>query len=122
VLFQPCIKGAKAGIPTSESPILMYCQRFDAKAIQSPGGERRYEPSQNSGLYRLRRAIYSGSDERVGDIVPVTQIRTDVEVAAAFGAKIPSGINCYNALETLKDFNLNHFCSREVFYRFHVLD
>jgi hypothetical protein len=79
-----------------------------------------YAPDKKSGLYRLRRDVLS-DNSRIGGVVPLTQIRSDVEVVPAFArSQIPlSELNRYTVMEDSEHFNLNHYCTREVFYRFY---
>jgi len=79
------------------------------------------EPSSNGmGLYKLKRARRKDKS-RMGDIVPLERIRTDIEVVPAFG-KIDeawdSDLTSFNSMKRFTSFYLNHFCDDEVFYMF----
>ena len=76
--------------------------------------------SNGMGLYRLKRARRRDKS-RLGDIVPLASIRTDIEVVPRFGNikdPFPREVNCRNSMELSNDFYLNHFCDMEVFYMF----
>jgi hypothetical protein len=80
-------------------------------------------PESNAlGLYRLKRARRRDKKSRVGDIVPLANIRTDIEVVPQFGSPkdvIPGNLTSHTSMKWSSSFYLNHHCDAEVFYMFY---
>jgi hypothetical protein len=90
---------------------LMYAQRFDV--VRQSTSETGCELS--SGMYVLKRAMRSNST-RLGDVVEADRIRAPVEVIARIGEKADRRFTLYNSLECAKEFRLNKYSSKELFW------
>jgi hypothetical protein len=66
-------------------------------------------------MYVLKRAVRSSGD-RMGDIVPVTEIRAYANLVPRFGAAADSRLTMFNALEHSREFFLNKFFDKNIFY------
>lgn len=66
-------------------------------------------------MYVLKRAVRSSAD-RMGDIIPLTQIRAFANLVPRFGATADSRLTMFNALEHSRDFFLNQFFDKSIYY------
>ena len=75
-------------------------------------------PDPATGMWVLRRK-YDQRGKQLGEIVPVKQIYTDVEIAPRFRDREDDWTS-YTATASSKIVYLNHYCDREVFYKFEL--
>ena len=71
-------------------------------------------PDPNTGLYLLKRAVRS-TGEVLGDIVPLDQLRSLVDVAPRFGEEADPGLTNSNSIVFAKEFWLNKYFNKELF-------
>ncbi|KAF5321441.1 hypothetical protein D9619_000085 [Psilocybe cf. subviscida] len=98
---------------------LAYVQRFDIvpqinKSVSGSVTQRGPYPEPDSSLYLLKRA-HRTCGSRIGDIVPVRQIRELVELIPRFGEKADRRYTCFNSLEFSSEFWLNKYFNKELF-------
>lgn len=98
---------------------LAYVQRFDIvpqinESVSGSTTRRGLYPEPDSSLYLLKRA-HRTSGDRIGDIVPIRQIRDLVELIPRFGKKANRRYTCYNSLEFASEFWLNKYFNKELF-------
>jgi hypothetical protein len=86
---------------------LAYVQRFDFVPQANP------DPA--SSLYLLRRSTRTDGS-RLGDIVPLTQLRARVDLTPHFGAKADTRITKENCMEYSSQFWLNKYFEKELFF------
>lgn len=97
-------------------------QAFEATSLQKgSNGSIQPVPNDVNGMYQLKRAHHL-DNTRIGDIVSLTSIQTDVEVAPKFGREASKELKSNNVMEKSQSFQLNHFCDREIFYMFHTFN
>lgn len=104
-------------------PYLAYVQPFEVVRQANPSHPQTKGifPVPSHGMYALRRA-HLETGERDGHVIPLTSIRTDIEVTAKFSERpTDQSLNCYNILEKSNGFLLNHFCDKEIFYMFYPI-
>jgi hypothetical protein len=66
-------------------------------------------------MYVLKRAVRSNGS-RIGDIVPLGQVRMLVHLVPRFGAKADPHLTAQNSMEYSTEFFLNNFADKEVFF------
>jgi hypothetical protein len=72
-------------------------------------------PNQNTGLFLLKRA-FRANGEIAGDIIPLNQLRSLVDIAPRFGEKADSRLTNTNSLAFATEFWLNKYFNKELFY------
>ena len=72
-------------------------------------------PDSNMGLYLLKRAVRS-TGEVLGEIVPLDQLRSLVDVTPRFGEEAGPGLTNANSIVFAKEFWLNKYFNKELFY------
>ncbi|KAI6004631.1 hypothetical protein EDD15DRAFT_2155283 [Pisolithus albus] len=96
--------------PISDSQFLLsniffaYVQRFTIASVDP-----------HSGMHILKRALRS-TGERVGDIIPLFQIRAPVHLIPRFGQKANSQFNSRSSNELSSSFWLNKYWTKELFH------
>jgi hypothetical protein len=90
---------------------LVYVHRFDIVPQSSGTNDR--EPS--TQLHLLKRAKRSNGT-RVGDIVPVTQLRALVNLVPRFGASADNRLTPYNSMEHASQFWLNKYWDKNSYF------
>lgn len=95
-------------------------QRFDVipQPIVGSGCMGRV-PDPTSGLYALKRATRTGNS-RLGDIVPLTQLRAAAQITPRFGRKADSRLTSQTCIEYGSEFWLNKYETKEMFWALHV--
>ena len=95
---------------------LAYVQRYDIVPQQNPTGTQHgMYPEPTTGLYLLKRAVRSTGDV-LGDIIPLDQLRSLVDVAPRFGEEAGPGLTNTNSIVYAKEFWLNKYLDKELFY------
>jgi hypothetical protein len=102
---------------------LCYVQRFDivsqgnGRTSSSASGKGPY-PDPASGMYVLKRArrILGTNHTLLGDIVPLNQVRSLVELTPRFGEQADWRLTNMNALAYCSEFFLDKFFTKETFY------
>jgi hypothetical protein len=72
-------------------------------------------PNQNTSLFLLKRA-FRANGEIAGDIIPLNQLRSLVDIAPRFGEKADSRLTNTNSLAFATEFWLNKYFNKELFY------
>ncbi|KAG1867088.1 hypothetical protein C8R48DRAFT_599969, partial [Suillus tomentosus] len=97
---------AKRGTPSTwKDQFLTYVQCFNISGDRDP----------TTQLYLLKRAKRSNGT-RMGDVVPVSQLRAPVNLIPCFGAIADMRLTAYNSLEHALEFWLNHFWDKNTFF------
>jgi hypothetical protein len=97
---------AKRGTPSTwKDQFLTYVQRFNISGDRDPITQ----------LHLLKRAKRSNGT-RIGDVVPVSQLRAPVNLVPRFGAVADMRLTAYNSLEHASEFWLNHFWDKNTFF------
>ena len=99
------------------SRFLAYVRRYDVVNQQeSEDSSRRGPfPEPTTGLYLLKKATRANG-ERIGDIVPLDQIRGLVDLAPRFGVKANSRLTSGTSIAYSTEFWLNKYFDKELFY------
>ncbi|KAG2137455.1 uncharacterized protein EDB93DRAFT_1091268, partial [Suillus bovinus] len=96
---------AKRGTEWSwKDRFLTYVQQFDI-------GDR--EPAMK--LHLLKRAKRSNGT-RIGDIIPVTQLRVPVNIVPRFGSNADNHLTLYNSIKYSSEFWLNRYWDKNMFF------
>ncbi|KAG1856595.1 hypothetical protein C8R48DRAFT_749162 [Suillus tomentosus] len=96
----------KSGVQWSwKDQFLMYVQRFDLSNDRDPA----------TRLYALKQAKRLNGN-RMGDIIPVSQLRAPVQLVPRFGATADKRLSAYNSLEHAAEFWLNEFWDKSTFF------
>ncbi|KAF8189057.1 hypothetical protein BJ912DRAFT_850916 [Pholiota molesta] len=105
------------GIPDQ---FIMYVQRFDVvpQINQSISGSRTLRgsfPDPSSSLYILKRSKRSDGT-LLGDIIPLSQIRTLVDRIPCFGAEADRRLTSQNSTTYSSEYFLNKYFDKEMFW------
>ncbi|KAG1719323.1 hypothetical protein EDB19DRAFT_1919105 [Suillus lakei] len=84
---------------------LTYIQRFDISSECDP----------TTQLHTLKRAKRSDGT-RMGNIIPVSQLRAPVHLVPRFGATADMHLTAYNSMEHMREFWLNYFWDKHSFF------
>ena len=93
---------------------LTYVRRYDV-VHQANGMRQGIYPEPNTGLFLLKRTTRSDG-EVAGDVVPLDQLRSLVDLAPRFGEKANPRLSNANSLAFAKEFWLNKYFNKELFY------
>lgn len=96
---------------------LAYVRRYDIVPQRDPANSTRQGmfPDPNTGLFLLKRARRSDG-EMAGDIIPLNQLRSLVDVSPRFGEKANPRLTNANSLSFASEFWLNKYFNKELFY------
>jgi hypothetical protein len=102
-----------------EDRFLTYARRFDIvpqinKNISGSSTARGPYPELKSSLYILKRAKRANG-ELIGDILPLQQVRTLVDLAPCFGNVADRRFTKYNSSTYCSDFRLNKYFDKELY-------
>ena len=106
--------------PLKVDRFLAYVQRFDVipqinpKVSGSPTLRGQY-PDPSAGMYVVKRAFRSNQDP-MGDIIPLQQIRSLVELTPRFGAKADQRFHSTNNLQCGGEYWLDKYFTKDLFY------
>ncbi|KAG2080578.1 uncharacterized protein F5147DRAFT_749292 [Suillus discolor] len=89
---------------TLKNHFLTYVQHFDNSERESA-----------MQLQVLKRAKRSNGT-RIGDVIPVTQLRAPVNVIPRFGASADPRLTQYNSMEHAEEFWLNKYWDKNIFF------
>ena len=115
--------------PPPESPMnsfFAYVQRFDiVPQAYSPSGpssntRRGNFPEASTGMYVLKRSVRADGS-RTGDVIPLSHIRSGVDLAPRFMGAADRRLTKDASLEYSTEFFLNHFYDKQLYYSL-VLD
>lgn len=101
ILFLPMVKENSS--PASEDAFLAYVERFNFM------GYDKY-----SDMHIVKRA-YRTDGSPIGDIIPVSQFRTCVELTPKFGMEADKRLTMTTCLEYNNEFRLNKYFTKELF-------
>jgi hypothetical protein len=68
-----------------------------------------------TGMHLLRRAVRSNSS-RIGEVIPVTQIRSPAHLIPNFGKEAHPRLTCANSCEVCEEYWLNKYWSKESYF------
>jgi len=97
---------------------LAYVQRFDIipqPGISARGNDRTVQPDPSSRMYAFKRSIRSDGN-RLGDVIPLTRIRTPVQLVPRFGREADSRLTMETSLEYSTEFWLNKYETKDMFW------
>ncbi|KAF8449211.1 hypothetical protein L210DRAFT_3609588 [Boletus edulis BED1] len=97
--------------PMNADYLLAYVQRFNVVSQR----ESMSDVHPATGMHLLRRATKSNGT-RIGDIVPVSHIRSVAHLVPSFGKEAHPCLSRQNVNELSTDFWLNKFWSKEFYY------
>ncbi|KAG0703857.1 hypothetical protein DFH29DRAFT_981702 [Suillus ampliporus] len=102
---------AEQSWPTSglSDQFITYIQRFDISSERDPASQ----------LHVLKRSKCSNGT-RMGDIIPVSQLRAPVHLVPRFGATADMRFTAYNSMEHTTEFWLNYFWDKNIFFALSV--
>jgi hypothetical protein len=113
------LKGHKP--PPGTESFLTYVQRFDIAPQINPSfsttGSAGQFPEPSSSMYLLKRSTRADGS-RLGDVVPLGQLRVLMDLIPHFGAKADTRLTKENSMEFSTEFWLNKYFEKEVFYGF----
>lgn len=99
----------------SNFPFLAYCQRFDViPQSTTPGGRRVPAVDPVAGMYVIKRALRTDSS-KIGDILPLSRLRTPVDLIPLCGAKADTRLTSRNSCQYALEFHLNKYWDKEIF-------
>ncbi|KAG1820808.1 hypothetical protein DFJ58DRAFT_673237, partial [Suillus subalutaceus] len=87
---------------------LAYVKRLDVVTLD-----------ESTGMYILRRARRA-NNEKIGDVIPVTQIVAPVHLIPHFGRKADPRLTMQSSINHTTEFYLNKFWNKELFFALHV--
>ncbi|KAG2750887.1 hypothetical protein P692DRAFT_201710227 [Suillus brevipes Sb2] len=87
---------------------LAYVERLDVVTLDD-----------STGMYILRRARRANND-RIGDVIPITQIVAPVHLIPHFGPKADPRLTMQSSINHATEFYLNKFWNKELFFALHV--
>ena len=98
---------------------LVYVQRFDIVPQINPSFSSRSGPFPDpaSSMYLLKCSTRTDG-HRLGDVVPLAQVREQVDITPNFGAKADNRLTKETSLEYSQEFWLNHYFDTEIFQHF----
>jgi hypothetical protein len=99
------------------SRFLAYVRRYDVIQQRNPTNAAQHGiyPEPNSGLFLLKRAKRANG-EAAGDIIPLDQLRSIVDIAPRFGEKADPRFTNSSSLTYATKFWLNKYFDKELFY------
>ncbi|ETW78381.1 hypothetical protein HETIRDRAFT_325629 [Heterobasidion irregulare TC 32-1] len=97
-------------------PYLMYGHRFDIVPQTSfaASGTSHLSPEASSGMYIVKRAVRADSS-LLGDVIPLSQIRTPVQLIPRYGAKADPRLTAQNSFHFTREFFVNKYANREIY-------
>jgi hypothetical protein len=95
---------------------LAYVRRYDILPQRDPANptQQGMFPDPNTGLFLLKKATRANG-EMAGDIIPLNQLRSLVDVAPRFGKKANPRLTNANSLSFATEFWLNKYFDKEMF-------
>jgi hypothetical protein len=109
-------------IPGTES-FLAYIQRFDIVPQLNPKFSVSHQgpyPDPATTMFVLKRATRADGS-RMGDIIPLRQIRSAVELTPCFGSKADIRLTKETSFECSETFWLNKYFDKETYYALNSL-
>lgn len=100
---------------------LAYVQRFDIVPQANPSargtGTRSLESQRDpaSGMFVLKRSLRADNSRR-GDVIPLSRLRTPIQLVPRFGATADSRLTKQTSLEYSTKFWLNKYAEKEDFW------
>lgn len=97
---------------------LAYVQRFDIIPQATSSGSttgRGYVPERSTKMYVLKRSRRA-DHMRMGDIIPLSHIRTAVDLVLRFMEAADPRLTKESSLEYSREFLLNHYFDKQVYY------
>lgn len=95
--------------PLHHDHFLAYVQRFDVVP------QRGLPTNRGTDMHLLRRSVRPDGS-RIGDVIPVTLIRSPAHLIPHFGDVAHNRLTHKNSYELSKEFWLNKYWSKEMYY------
>ena len=96
--------------PIHSNHFLVYVQRFNVVPQQGIGNIHPH-----TGMHLIRRAVRSNGS-RIGDVIPITQIRSPAHLIPHFGKHAHLRLTSENSHEVSSEFWLNKYWSKDFYY------
>jgi hypothetical protein len=100
------------------SSFLAYVQRFDIVPQATSSGSntsRGYVPELSTKMYVLKRSSRVDGI-RMGDVIPLSRIRTAVDLVPRFMGAADPRLTKESSLEYSSEFLLNHYFDKQIYY------
>ena len=97
--------------PLQSDCYLAYIYRFNI--VPQQGTPSNVHPG--TGMHLLRRAVRSGGS-RIGDVIPITQIRSPAHLIPNFGKEAYPWLTRENSYDVSSEFWLNKYWSKEFYF------
>lgn len=100
------------------SSFLAYVQRFDIVPQTTSLGSttsRGHVPEPSTQMYILKRSSRADGI-RMGDIIPLSHIRTAVDLVPRFMRAADPRLTKESSLEYSSEFLLNHYFDKQIYY------
>ena len=96
---------------------LIYAERFDIipQLTHLTSTSRARCPDPVTGMYVVKRATRSNGT-RMGDVVPLTQIRSTAPLIPRYGSRAHPKLTSRNSMEFSTEFYLNKFFDKDLYY------
>jgi hypothetical protein len=113
------VQHARSFLGFREDRFLTYARRFDIvpqinKNISGSSTARGPYPEPKSSLYIFKRAKRANG-ELIGDILPLQQVRTLVDLTPCFGNVADRRFTKYNSSTYCSEFRLNKYFDKELY-------
>lgn len=100
---------------------LMYSHRLDILPQHNPifsttPADKGPYPESSSGLYVLKRALRADKKTIIGDVLPLSQIRSFAEISPRFGPKADPRFKKETCTEYSREFSLNRYFDKDTFF------
>lgn len=89
--------------------------KFSRAHQQDIGGTSVFAPEPGIDMFLLQSHRRSDRS-RMGDIIPLTDVREIVELVPCYGPKMDRKLDCNNSLDIWDSFYLNNFADKETFH------
>jgi hypothetical protein len=101
----------------SSNVYLSYMERFDIipQATNLSGTSRACCPDPITGMYVVKRS-HRSNGSRMGDIIPLSQIRTAAPLVPRYGSQADPKLTSRNSMEFSTEFFLNNFFDKDIYY------
>ena len=97
--------------PLQSDCYLAYVHRFNI--VPQQGTPSNFHPG--TGMHLLRCTVRSGGS-RIGDVIPIMQIRSPAHLIPNFGKEAYPWLTRENSYNVLSDFWLNKYWSKELYF------
>jgi hypothetical protein len=119
LIFRPIPSESHPPSPGTDV-FLCYVQRFDIIPQPNPillasTNQKGPYPHPSTGMYLLKHA-QRNTGEIMGDVIPLSQLRTLINLVPRFGVEADNQLTKETALEWSSEYWLNKYFDKELFY------